>query len=141
MDREQTLTGLIHPETIGGHQVWSDSGTSAGALADKLKYGDPTRGWPGDERLALVLNSDAGLWEVWRLDHNTYHLVARRSTAVPLDERVIDHIMAHDTRRRDVIGEMIAHNAKLDRERDQRRDEQITEMVDQFAATVRRSGV
>ena len=141
LQREETVAGLIHPEVIAGRTVWSQTGTSAGQLADKLRFGDPARGWEGDERLALCLNSDTEMWEVWRLDNGTYHLVARRSTAEPLDERVIDYLVSKDTRRVDPLIALQAHNDRLDNEKRQRSIETLVEAGERVRFEARRAGL
>lgn len=142
MQREETINGLIHPETIGSRTVWSQAGTSPGDLADKLRFGDPTRGWEGDERLALCFNDDDNLWEVWRLDHNTYHLVARRSADQPLDERVIDLIMSRDTRRHpDALQQLYKRNEAIDKAKEQKSLETMLEATERTRFEIRKAGL
>lgn len=142
MFREQTVTGLVHPETIAGRVVWSESGTSPGQLADKLRFGDPTRGWEGDERLALCFNPEAHQWEVWRLDNATYHLVATRDADLPLDERVIDHLIARDARRGFNVAKHIeANNESIDAAKARRNDDMMAEHVERLRFEVRKAGV
>ena len=140
--REQTLTGLVHPEVIAGRVVWSESGTSPGQLADKLRFGDPTRGWEGDERLALCFNDEASQWEVWRLDHNTYHLVAVRSVDQPLDERLIDHLVARDARRGfNLVQHIESHNDAIDAAKAKANDELLAASAERLRYEVRKAGV
>lgn len=141
LQREETVTGLVHPETIGGHTVWSAQGTSPGDLADKLRYGDPARGWEGDERLALVLNTELDQWELWRLDMGQYHLVARRPTDQPLDERLIDYLVAKDTRRTDPLKALYAHNARIDKAKFDRNVEQLVEAGERLRFEVKKAGL
>ena len=140
--RENTAIGLVHPETIGGHMVWSDLGTSPGQLADKLRFGDPSRGWEGDDRLSLVLNEHTSEWEVWRDDERGgHHLVCRRPTADPLDERVIDMLMARDTRRTDPLGNLYRHNEAIEQAKMDRAVETMMEHTERFQFEVRKAGL
>jgi hypothetical protein len=142
MQREETVTGLIHPESIGNRTVWSQAGSSPGDLADKLRFGDPTRGWEGDERLALCLNDVDTLWEVWRLDHSSYHLVARRSADQPLDDRVIDLIMSRDTRRHpDALEKLYKHNEAIDKAKEQKSLETMLEATERTRFEIRKAGL
>lgn len=142
MFREETVSGLVHPEMIAGRVVWSESGTSPGQLADKLRFGDPTRGWEGDERLALCFNDEATRWEVWRLDNATYHLVATRDADLPLDERVIDHLIARDARRGFNVAKHIeANNESIDAAKARRNDDMMAERVERLRFEVRKAGV
>lgn len=142
MRREETLSGFIHPETIAGRVVWSDSSTSPGQLADKLRFGDPTRGWEGDERLALCFEPELERWEVWRLDHNSYHLVAVKPADQPLDERIIDRLMAHDSRRGFNIGNaVVANNEAVSASRARAAEEERTELFDQLRFHARKEGL
>src|SRR5215471_3502003 len=116
--READATGLVHPEWINGMPVWTDD-DSVGRLVDKLQKGDPSRGWEGDPRLVVAYNKPADQWEVWRREHDDqYRLVARKPPGSPLDDRIIDHLIAHDTRRGfDVGRHVIEHNERLRREK------------------------
>lgn len=140
-EREETVTGLIHPETIAGRTVWSQSGTSPDDLANKLRYGDPTRGWEGDERLAFCFNKETEDWEVWRLDHNQYHLVARRSARLPLDERLIDMLVTRDTRRRDPLADLYKHNEKIDAVKHQQSVDTMVEAGERVRFEAKRAGI
>lgn len=88
-------------------------------LVDKLHYGDPTLGWAGDERLGLYLTEDKR-WELWRLgEDNQMHCVCRSRPGLALDNRLIMHLVAHDSRRRDAVGveSVIKHNTALEEQR------------------------
>lgn len=142
MLREETVTGLIHPETIAGRVVWSQSGTSPGDLADKLRYGDPTRGWEGDERMALCFSPEDDRWEVWRLDHDKYHLVAVKPADQPLDERIIDHLIARDTRRGfDPIKAVEANNDKVVAARREATAAEFAQNLDKLRYYARKEGL
>lgn len=142
MFREETISGLVHPEMIAGRVVWSESGTSPGQLADKLRFGDPTRGWEGDERLALCFNDELDQWEVWRLDHSTYHLVATRAADKPLDERLIDHLVARDPRRGVNLVDVIErNNDAIDAAKQKRNDEVMAASLERLRYEVKKAGI
>jgi hypothetical protein len=95
--RENTALGIAHPEWVEGRRLWIDPEVQA--LVDKLHYGDPTIGWEGDERLALY-REDGDRWLLMRLEHDgEYRPVCRSRPGLPLDERLIMHLVAHDARR------------------------------------------
>jgi hypothetical protein len=99
--REETPVGLWHPEFRNGWRIWTDGSTEA--VMHKVRFGDPVKGWEGDPRLALYATEHPSgriVWELCRLEHDgQYRLVARSQPGVPFDERIIDHLIAHDRRR------------------------------------------
>jgi hypothetical protein len=125
--REETPTGLIHPEWVGGRRLWVDT-----LLIDKLHYGDPVRGWEGDLRLAVYWNEPELRWELWRLEADgEYRIIARSLPGIPFDERVIDSLIAWDRRRRPVSlhDEIATTNERRDAEIEQRHQDWLTEEV------------
>lgn len=97
--REETPTALVHPEWVGGRRLWMESGVME--VIRKIREGDPVRGWEGDPRLAVYW-TDGG-WELCRFEHDgEYRLVARSRPDVPLDERLIDLLVANDRQRNTV---------------------------------------
>lgn len=114
--RESSAGGIVHPEWVNGRRIWMDSAMSD--LIHRLHYGDPVKGWEGDERLAVYYNPPR--WELWRLEHDeVYRMVCRSGEGIPFDERVIDALVQWDRRRRTVSlhDEVVDHNAAIDRER------------------------
>lgn len=51
-------------------------------IVDGLQKGDPLFGWAGDPRLALYLDQQARMWELWRLEADN---VYRRTLGIPCD--------------------------------------------------------
>lgn len=125
------MTALIeHPEWVEGRRLWLDA-----AMKDviaKLHRGDPTKGWEGDPRLEVYREPIEGRWELWRLeDDNVYRMVCRSQPGVPFDERLIEHLVAHDRRRfkTSLHDQIAAKNAAVDRAIQQRNDDYINEEV------------
>lgn len=116
--RELTLGRVVHPEVVDGRALWVDPEVQD--IVDRLQNGDPTLGWEGDPRMALYRSLD-GRWELWRLEHdNEYRMVCRSRPGLALDARLIEHLVAHDTRRGfDAQMALEAHNGKVyaDRQR------------------------
>lgn len=97
--REDTSAGLVHPEWVNGRRLWFEPAVAE--TIRKLREGDPVRGWEGDPRLAVYWAPDG--WEVCRLEHDgQYRLVWRGKAGTPLDERLIDMLVAFD-RQRNVV--------------------------------------
>ena len=122
------MTALVHPVTVDGRRLWIDGAMTD--LIDKLHFGDPIRGWEGDERLAVYWNDP--VWEVWRLeDDGEYRMVCRSAPGVPFDERLIDRLCEWDQRRRkrDLHREIVDHNERVSAQRHAEHDEYMTEEV------------
>lgn len=90
-----------------------------GEVADKIRFGDPSKGWEGDDRLMLAWNGKEQRIELWRLEHDEqYRMVLRgRPGKRVVDMGLIDFLVQHDVRRGfDVKVSMDAHNAKVERD-------------------------
>src|SRR5437660_1245652 len=105
--RELTLapTQITHPQHLEGRSVWADPEVQD--LMDRLHNGDPTLGWEGDGRLALY-RAPGRRWELWRLENDgEYRLIMRSKPGLHLDNRLIMHLVAHDSRRGFNAGEAV----------------------------------
>lgn len=121
---------LLHPEWVDGRRLWMD--TPMRDLIHRVRFGDPVKGWEGDERLGVYWNGEQECFELWRLeDDNHYRFICRSGPGVPFDERIIDALIAWDGRRRAVPlhDEIIRHNARVEHTREQERDEWVGEEV------------
>ena len=103
-------------------------------VIDKLHRGDPTKGWEGDPRLEVyhTQTPDGPRWELWRLeDDNEYRKVCQSQPGVPFDERLIEHLVAHDRRRftTSLHDQIVAKNEAVDREIRRRNDDYIVNEV------------
>lgn len=83
---------------------------------DRLRNGDATLGWSGDEHLSLVINLTTQRWEVWYactdgVDRMVMHKPMRAGEGIPI-VGLIRAIVAADTRHIDVVGEVEAANVK-----------------------------
>lgn len=101
--RELTLhhNELVHPQMIGGALTWAP-GHGLDDLADRLKWGDETKGWAGDSRLTLARRGHgrSQVWELWRLEsNNKYSLVCKSRPGLPFPHNLIERLVEHDTRR------------------------------------------
>jgi hypothetical protein len=124
------MSDLTHPEWVDGRRLWMDSVMSD--LIRKVRFGDPVKGWEGDERLAIYWNGDTERWELWRLeDDETYRMVARSGEGIPFDDRVIDALIAWDNRRRttSLHDQVVRTNERVDAERHAASTEYLTEEV------------
>jgi hypothetical protein len=125
------MTATIeHPEWVEGRRLWLDA--SMRDVIAKLHHGDPTKGWDGDPRLEVYFNAPEQRWELMRLeDDNVYRMVCRSQPGVPFDERLIEHLVAHDRRRfkTSLHDQIKAKNDAVDREIRRRNDDYINEEV------------
>jgi hypothetical protein len=119
---------FAHPEWVNGRRLWMD--TPMRDLIDRVRFGDPVKGWEGDPRLEVYWNGIDERFELWRCeDDEQYRLVARSAPGIPFDERVIDALIGMDGRRRQspLHESIIKHNTELDARRDAARDEWVAE--------------
>jgi len=122
--------GLTHPEWVNGRRLWMD--TPMRDLIHRVRFGDPVKGWEGDDRLGLYWDGQDERFELWRLeDDETYRLVCRSGAGVPFDERVIDALIGWDGRRRTVPlhDEIVANNEKVDATKERHREEWVGEEI------------
>lgn len=88
---------MYHPQLMpDGSTIIYD-----GDVAHALIHGDPTKGWEGDERLALTWNGKDQRIELWRFEEDgEYRMVLRgRPGKRVVDAGIIDFLVTHDTRR------------------------------------------
>lgn len=83
--REATLEAVRFPDPFRPEE---GRGTSRvlhlvdDPVADRIRKGDATLGWSGDNRLALYLDMVRGAWELWRFEHDA---VLRKIVSFPVD--------------------------------------------------------
>ena len=124
------MPGLVHPEVIEGRRVWLDGPMQD--VIDKLHRGDPAKGWDGDPALEVYFEPVEQRWELWRLeDDGEYRMTCRSKPGVPFDERLIEHLVAHDRRRftTSLHDQIAAKNDAVDRDIKRRNDDYINEEV------------
>ena len=124
--QETAARGLVHPEWVAGRRLWIDPVMQD--LIDKIRFGDPGRGWAGDDQLGVfATETDDGIvWEILRNENGGYSTVARSRPGVVFDERVIDGLVARDMALnpgRDLHAEVIEHNAAIDAAEQAKRQE------------------
>jgi hypothetical protein len=127
---EPSLAGLAHPEWVDGRRLWMD--TPMRDLIQRIRFGDPVKGWEGDDRLAVYWDGATERFELWRLeDDETYRMVARSGPGIPFDERVIDALIGWDNRRRTVSlhDQVVRQNEQVDAERRSSSSEYMAEEV------------
>jgi len=119
---------ITHPEWVQGRRLWMD--TPMRDLIQRMRFGDPVKGWEGDERLELYWNGAEERFEIWRLETDEeYRFVCRSAPGVPFDDRIIDALISWDGRRRQqsITQTVIEHNLAVDAERDAEREEWVAE--------------
>ena len=119
-------------------------------IGRRLNEGDATRGWEGDPTMRLVRASSTSSgsgetwwWEVWRdseTDGEPYCCLRSKPFAA-LDARIIDLIVAADSRKRDVVAEVHTHNERILRDRQAAADERMEEANDKLLWGLRKDGV
>jgi hypothetical protein len=119
---------IVHPEWVNGRRLWMD--TPMRDLINRMRFGDPVKGWEGDERLDLYWNGAEERFEIWRLeDDEQYRFVCRSAPGAPFDDRIIDVLVSWDGRRRQApIHELVMdHNARLDADKAKTQEEWVAE--------------
>lgn len=92
--RENNAPGLVLPEFVGGSRLWL--APEVADIKHRLHHGDPTLGWAGDPRLELYLDPD-GSWSLRRMEADgTLSRVCRSRPGLPLDSRLIQHLVKID---------------------------------------------
>lgn len=106
--------GFMHPEWVAGRRLWIDPVMQD--IIDKIRFGDPVRGWEGDDQLAVFYNQPQRRWELMRWENGDYSMVARSKPDTVFDERIIDELAKRDVKRnpnRDLHTEVVEHNEKI----------------------------
>lgn len=127
---------IMHPEIIRDSlgnvkQLWLEPEVQH--IVDLLHNGDPLKGWEGDPRLALYLESDGtgGRGSRWVLERycedGTYQVVCRSRPGVGLDT-LIPHLVAHDTWKQK--NHMMKFLDKIEKEQESREKELAERMVE-----------
>lgn len=133
---------LIHPEHVNGRRLWIDPAMQD--IIHKIRFGDSTRGWEGDESLAVFWNDTLKCFELMRFEPSElvedYSLVARLKPGARFDERILDELVARDMHRKDryfsLAEQVERHNQAIDDAHQARMEEMIAEEV---APRLRRS--
>ena len=128
------MSGIIHPDVIAGRVIWRDSGMDR--VIHKIQHGDPVLGWEGDDRLAVYrLRTVLGdVYELMRLEEdNEYRRVVATAPGDPFDDTIIIWLVENDRRRKpdgwSLHDEIVAHNTRIDDERDKQRSEWVHEEI------------
>jgi hypothetical protein len=108
---------LIAPRVLpDGAYVWDEQYDDE--IGVRLRDGDATLGWEGDERLSLVCNVKERRWEVWRhCEDGTDRRIMWRDGLRKPGPEVLRHLAWIDTHHHDVLGRVEDTNARLVRER------------------------
>lgn len=110
--------------------------TSQYELCERIQKGDATYGWHGDPDLFVVWDSHNELFLVYKqLSAETAVLITDVSPDA-FDGRVLRLLAEADTRFHDVLAEVEAHNASLDRQvarEDLAAEEELRDMQDFIA--------
>ena len=114
---------MTAPRTLpNGKRVWLD-----GEVADFTAALTAL-----DERLSLV-QCQSGRWEIWRVaEDGTEHIVTRSPVGARLGPAVLKRIAENDTRRTDVVGNLIRKNDLAEKHRKDAQVEGISVALDKF---------
>jgi hypothetical protein len=87
-------------------------------IIDKLRDGDPTLGWEGDPTLSLVLNTQEGVWELWRQNAERHDAPPVKIATCPNKgmmpgDELIRAVMSWDSRRHNRYQQIENENASL----------------------------
>lgn len=134
MPRELTVT-VDHPQTLADGDMVK-VGTALYPYLTLLYDGDAPNGWAGDTRLCFYLGPE-GRYYLYRLEHDGVYRMVCRSAPFGVGmmgqegvQKLIRELISKDSHRGvDVGAETIAHNVKLDSDRDKAFNELIDEEV------------
>lgn len=101
-----------------------------------LKHGDGLRGWEGDPNMEVMVNLTTGMFDLWTLDARGEPYIALSRPYC--DHRLIDDVLAADTRRWDVAGASMANNEAVRAAADASFDEQVEAFADKLQWALRR---
>ena len=97
----------------------------------RLREGDGILGWEGDPNMQLFVDTGTGRFDVWTLDARGEPalVVAEQPFA---DQRLIEAVIRADTRRFDVAGRVLEHNAHVDEARRREHHDENEEAADKL---------
>lgn len=127
--REWTYSSIDHAEYLpDGRALWV--APEVQDIQRRLREGDPTLGWEGDNRLALYRGEGDDRWYLYRLEADgQYRMVLRSKPEVSLIT-LIPWLVKHDSRSGyDAAAEVDAANAKLVADLEATEHEQAVEII------------
>lgn len=148
--REHTLDLVDHPEYLrlprrGGVLQRIDD-----PLVAPIRDGYPPLGWEGDARYALYADPQRKSWVLVRLEGDGVYRPEAETTfaaagvgAIDVVGQLLQFLVSHDTRRGyDVVADVDAHNAALDREQDRVfSDRVVNDLAPRLRHALRKDGV
>lgn len=109
-----------------------------GAAVDTLRAlqrGDGLLGWEGDPNMQIMVDLVTGTFDVWTLDaHGEPYLAISRPYC---DQRLVVDVLAADTRRRDVAGDVLARNKALEASQASSRRDEIEDATERLCHALR----
>lgn len=114
----------------------------APGVADRIREGDPTLGWLGDDRLELRLNIEHARthftklprWEVWRVHEQGEPSMVISCIAQRIDgNQLIRQLALHDSRTHDIAKEIFDERDKAKARAEQDFRDENEEKADKFA--------
>lgn len=127
---------LLVPEYLNGVPTFVPY---AHDIQRKLKEGDPSIGWEGDERLYIAPRDGAEGYVVGRLcEDGVKRLICYSKPPHRLDQELLVMLRDNDTRRTDVRKRIDLHNARIQKEHDERATERIAEAMDRVVHGLRK---
>ena len=149
--REATLEAVRFPDPFrpaeGGRGTTRVLHLVDDPVVDRIPKGDATLGWSGDNRLALYLDVPAGMWELWRYEHDG---VLRKVIGFPVDRYTAAEIVpaailwlvgADHRLGVDPHLVVVEHNDRVARERKARSDAFVREAAERVEHGLRKDGV
>lgn len=133
--REQTVGSVGHPDHLLAGEL-SLCDLTAFPTLSVLTDGDPGIGWEGDARLAMY-HGPEGRYYLLRMEHDGQYRIVCRSEPFGIGfmgqeglQKLCRDLMSKDVRRGvDVGAQTIAHNEKIDADRDAQFNELIDEEI------------
>jgi len=127
---------LLVPEYIDGTPTFV---SYAADIQRLLKKGDPTIGWEGDERLYIAPRQGAEGYVVGRLcEDGVKRLICFSKAPHRLDKQLLIMLRDNDTRHNDVRKRIEQHNARVQKEHDDRAADRISEAMDRVIHGLRK---
>lgn len=127
---------LLVPEYLNGIPTYVPYSHD---IQRKLKEGDPSIGWEGDERLYVAPREGAEGYVVGRLcEDGVKRLICVSKAPHRLDQELLIQLRDHDTRRVNVLKQVNDHNARIQKAHDDRATERISEAMERVIHGLRK---
>lgn len=119
---------------IAGGRVWVESDVFD--IDKRIKHGDGGTGWRGDPSMYLCYNPRTAMFEVWGADKMGVKYIAASHHAC--DQTLLMKLVAGDPTKNDVIGRVLAENAKARKDEADRIKDRQLEIADKIGHAIRK---